>query len=104
MLSAPEERDQNGNVVREDTPENLARIAFGLEVIRRIAVVRKSKSIEEIRFEEGPPLILDGDTVQLPVMESIASALGYPKEKIISVDCRARGVGNTKTHCFFISG
>jgi uncharacterized SAM-binding protein YcdF (DUF218 family) len=63
--------------------------------------VRTGKSIEDITTEDiithGPPLILNGETEQLPMMREVALSLDFPQEKIEELDCGKRGVGNTKT-------
>ena len=46
----------------------------------------------------GPPLILNGDTTQLPTMQAIAvQDFGFPQDKIQLLNCGERGQANTKT-------
>jgi len=97
VLSGRYDRDESGQVTREDTEENIARIAFGVEVVRKIASLRSGKPPEEASFTDGPPLVLNGETEQLIMMERVALSCGIPPEMIELVDCGARGVGNTRT-------
>jgi uncharacterized SAM-binding protein YcdF (DUF218 family) len=97
VLSGRYDKDAAGNVTREDTEENIARIAFGIESVRRIAAMRTGKPIETASFIDGPPLVLNGETEQLPMMERVALNLGVPREAMELVDCGRRGVGNTRT-------
>ena len=91
ILSGPYEKLADGQI-KEDSYENIARITFGIEVLRKISAARGGED-----FMKGPPLILNGETEQLDAMEKIALSLGYPREMIELVDCGKRGVGNTKT-------
>jgi len=81
--------------------ENKIRIEMGIEIIKQIVAKKANKSIDEIENEDilqhAPPLILSGTTEQLPIMKQVVEELGFPMEKLESVDCGASGVGNTKT-------
>ena len=83
--------------IKEDSIENVARIGFGVQLLKRIASARTHRAIEEVDFNDVPPLILNGETEQLPAMERVALNMGVPIEKIELVNCGRRGVGNTKT-------
>lgn len=96
VLSGRYDRDESGRVIREDTEENIARIAFGVESVRKIAAMR-SGTLPESSFTDGPPLVLNGETEQLNMMERVALGCGIPAEMIELVDCGRRGVGNTRT-------
>lgn len=96
ILSAPFVRMPDGNL-QENSPENEARIKFGIELLRQIAADRTHKPDEESDFKDAPPLVLNGETDQLPIMERIALQAGIPREMIELVDNIQDGVGNTKT-------
>jgi uncharacterized SAM-binding protein YcdF (DUF218 family) len=98
MLSGPSDIDSNGNIIREESLENVARIVFAVELIRRNAAKSESPS-EEPYLKNCPPLVLNGLTEQLPMLERIALESGIPQEMIKLVDCGKRGIGNTKTQC-----
>lgn len=103
VLSAPpslEFRDDERS--REGNPENAARIALGHEMLLEIAGKKLGKTVQELTpkdllRQEIPPLILNGETEQLPTMRAMAFEMGVPAEKLILVDCGRRGVGNTTT-------
>jgi len=99
VLSAPPEKRDNELI--EKTSENIARIEYGIEMIKQIVARKSEKPIEEITNEDiieyAPPLILNCGTEQLPAMSEMAAEAGFPKEKIQLVNCGDRGAGNTKT-------
>lgn len=99
VLSGPPEKDSNGNIIREYSLETITRIAFGIELVRRIAAAKSGNPIEETSYKQGPLLILNGLTEQLLAMERVALQSGIPQELIMLVDCGRRGIGNTKTQC-----
>lgn len=98
VLSAPPEK--HGGEFIEKTDENIARVGFAIEVLKKL-IAEKLKTTEEIREEDlkncDIPLILNGETEQLPMMVECAVDFGFPESKLITVDCGKRGVGNTKT-------
>lgn len=97
VLSAPPGNYPDGTA-KEHTRENVARIAFGIEMLRHIIAKRTGSSLEDVDFRQGPRLILNGETEQWPSMEAVAvRRLHYPVEMIDIVDCGKRGIGNTKT-------
>lgn len=97
VLSASPLTDSDGTVIKEDSPDNVARIVVGIELARKVAASRSNSPIEEANLLNAPPLILNGETEQLPMMEKVARQHGYPIEMIELVDCGKRGIGNTKT-------
>lgn len=82
-------------------PDHKARIELSIEVIKQIVAKKAGKTLESVTSEDiithGPPLILNGDTKQLPEMAEIAQDLGFPKKKVESINCEKGGVANTKT-------
>lgn len=96
ILSAPFARMPDGTL-QEDSPENVARIAFGAQLLREIAADRKNRPASKADLKDAPPLVLNGETEQLPIMERIARGAGIPPEMIELVDNIQDGVGNTKT-------
>lgn len=99
VLSGPPEKDSNGNMIREYSLETITRIAFAIDLVRRIAAAKSGSPIEETSIEQGPLLVLNGLTDQLLAMEHIALQSAIPREMIELVDCGKRGLGNTKTQC-----
>lgn len=99
VLSAPPEK--RDNEVIEKTPENVARIEYGIEMIKQVVAKKSKKPIEEITNEDiikyAPPLILNGETEQLPAMSEMAAEAEFPKEKIQLLNSGDRGLSNTKT-------
>jgi hypothetical protein len=81
VLSAPPSLNKEDEREREANPENVARVTKGVEIARR----------------SGAKLFLNGETEQLPWMQKIAQELYLEPERIVTIDCGARGVGNTKT-------
>ena len=96
ILSAKYDTLPDGSI-KEGSVENIARIAFGVQLLKEIVSARTHRPTDNIDLRQGPPLILNGETEQLPAMEQIAHDLGVPPEMIELVDCGQRGVGNTKT-------
>lgn len=96
VLSGPPTRDSSGNITSEYSSENIARIAFGMQTILMIAAKKQGKSLEEVSFGDGPPLVLNGDEKQIKPMEEIARDLGFLSEKMILVSCGRREECNTK--------
>ncbi len=99
VLSAPpEKRDDE---FFEKTDENVARVEYAVHAIRDIVAKKIQVAPEGLTdadiIAHGPPLILNGETEQLPMMREVASELGFPEEKIQLVDAGRRGVANTKT-------
>ncbi len=70
--------------------ENLARIAKGIEVTRIITAKRLD--------HQGPRLVLNGETEQLPAMIELAKQLSFPEKLVFTLDCGPLGNGNTKTN------
>src|SRR5215469_13691134 len=99
VLSGPPEKDSNGNIIREYSLETITRIAFGIDLVRRITAVRSGSPLEETSLKQSPLLVLNGLTDQLPAMEQIALELDFPRERIELVDCGERSLGNTKAQC-----
>ena len=98
-LSAPPIRGENGRL--EKTDETIARIDFSIQAVKEVCAQRLGKRPEEVTNEDiianGPPLILNGEDEQLPVMSEIARDLGFPAQKIELVDCGKIGEANTQT-------
>lgn len=98
-LSAPFEK--RGEEIIEKSDENVARIEYSIQAIKDTTAKRLGKKVEEVTesdlISQGPPLILNGETEQLPMMHEVALEQDFPEEKIQLVDCGPRGVGNTKT-------
>jgi uncharacterized SAM-binding protein YcdF (DUF218 family) len=99
VLSGPSDIDSNGNIIREESQENVARIVFAVELIRRIAAAKSGSPPEETFFKYCPPLVLNSLTEQLFALEKVALESGIPQKTIKLVDCGKRGIGNTKTQC-----
>ncbi|XOU94770.1 MAG: hypothetical protein ACNFW9_01755 [Candidatus Kerfeldbacteria bacterium] len=99
-LSAPPEFQENGEIL-EKTSENIARVKYSIDIIKQIASNKSGISIEELTasdiIENGPPLILNGETEQLPAMVEIAQEENFPLEHTQQLNCGDRGIGNTKT-------
>lgn len=81
VLSAPPSLNKEDERGREANPENVARVTKGVELARHF----------------NTKLFLNGETEQLPWMRTIAQELYLEPERIVTIDCGARGVGNTKT-------
>lgn len=98
-LSAPPEKREDGFL--EKTEENIARIDFAIQAVKQVTAERLGKDMSEITLEDmitdGPPLIINGETEQLPMMREVAREHGFPEERILELDCGPRGIGNTKT-------
>lgn len=98
-LSAPPEKLEDRFL--EKTDENVARIDFAIQAITEVTAERTGKPLEDITAEDiithGPPLVLNGETEQLPMMREVALSLDFPQAKIEELDCGKRGIGNTKT-------
>src|SRR5215469_12106975 len=90
VLSGPAEKDSNGNMIREYSLETITRIAFGIDLVRRVAAMRTGSPSKEISLKRSPLLVLNGLTDQLPAMEQIALQSGFPREMIELVDCGKR--------------
>lgn len=104
VLSAPPSLEFKGDTKemiakREKNPENMARIKFGIEIIKQIVSQKLLKPISELTPNEirsGPPLILNGEKEQIEPMKEVALAEGFPEDRIILINCGDRGIGNTK--------
>lgn len=100
ILSAPPGKDEWGETV-EDTPENIARIKHGVEVVKTITSAKVDKALDTLTPDDiqkyAPPLVLDGETPQLPMMLEETKKLDWPENKIILVNSGERGESNTKT-------
>ncbi|HLC99825.1 MAG TPA: hypothetical protein VJC11_02585 [Patescibacteria group bacterium] len=99
VLSAPQElRD---NEVVEKTDENVARIEYSIDLVKQITAKKAGKPLEEVTSQDiiafGPPLILNGETEQLPMMQEVARESGFPEEKVQLLNSGDRGKSNTKT-------
>lgn len=106
VLSAPPSLEFEDERQREANPENVARIKFGIELVKAIGqrypfTGRRDMDLYSHSLDEPyvPPLVLDGETEQLPMMQLVAQELepGMPEEKIILVDAGKRGQANTLT-------
>jgi uncharacterized SAM-binding protein YcdF (DUF218 family) len=97
VLSGSPIRDSNGNVTSEYSPENITRIAFGVQTVQLIAAKKGGKSLKEVSFGDGPFLVLNGDEMQLDAMEEIAKGFGFPADRTLGINCGKREVSNTKT-------
>lgn len=102
VLSASPRGWHTKDNIQEDHPEDTARIKFSIEVYKEFVAKKLKKPIEEIATEDLksddlPPLVLNGATEQLHMMERIALSLGFPREKIILFNCGDHAVANTKT-------
>lgn len=99
VLSAPSER--HGEKIAEKSDEDVVRIGYAIQAVKNTAAKRIGKPVEEVTesdiITQGPPLILNGETEQLPMMREVAIEQGFPEVKIQLVDCGPHGVGNTKT-------
>ena len=83
VLAVRPEPDRHGHIPRHDTPENRARIGFGVKVANAMP--------------NAPLLILNGEDEQFPMMVDVAVELGARRNQIITVACGAIGTANTKT-------
>lgn len=106
VLSAPPSREFTDRERREKNPENLARVPYGIEVIRKIVAQRTHKLIDNLSSEDlanGPFLLLNGDEEQIGPMKEIALKYGFSENKIILLDAGPRDdtptrkAANTKT-------
>lgn len=100
VLSAAPDKMLDGTLV-EGSIENKARIELGIDLLKQIAAEKAGKKLEDLTDEDisnfAPPLVLNGETEQLPAMEILAKEQGLNPDKIELVDCGKRGVGNTRT-------
>ena len=99
-LSAPHEVKENGEVI-EKTPENIARVKHAIDIVKQIASNKLGTTIEKLTpsdiINNGPPLILNGETEQLSSMKQVAVEENFPMEHIQLMNCGDRGIANTKT-------
>lgn len=95
--------EKEGKKIIENNPENIARLKFSLDIIKRITAQKINKSIDQITAEDlaehGPDLIINGEDELIPVMAGMAIEEGFPENKIKSVYCGPAGTVNTKTQC-----
>lgn len=102
ILSAGPEIDANRQIITEHSEENIARITLAVELMKKIAAKKAGVEVENLTRDQlyyfGTPLILDGETEQLPMMREVAMSLGIEAEYIEDLDCGKRGVANTKTN------
>lgn len=100
VLSAPQGKDEQGCVF-EDTPENIARINYGVAVTKEITSAKIGKKVDELTPDDirdfSPLLVLNGETIQLPMMQQEAIKSGFPEDKVHLVNSGDRGTSNTKT-------
>jgi hypothetical protein len=96
VLSGPPTMDANGNVINEYSPENIARIAFGIHTILMVADQKRGGPYEEATFGDGPHLILNGDEKQIEPMKEIVRNLGFPLHRVMVKNCGSREESNTK--------
>lgn len=101
VLSGPPVKDSMGEIITERSPENFARVVFGVQIANEVVSTRLGVPLDQITSEDvlghAPLLVLNGETEQLPSMMELATENGFPAERILSLDCGPRGVGNTKT-------
>ncbi|MAZ67394.1 hypothetical protein CL652_01335 [bacterium] len=102
VLSAAPSLEEADERKREGNPENTARIKFGAEVLKLIAAKKLNKALDDVTMSDLgsgtiPPLVLNGETEQLPTMLEIAREMGIPDSHIFQIDSGRRGVSNTKT-------
>lgn len=101
VLSAAPDKDSEGNIITEASEENRARISFGIDLMKQIAARRAGVKPEDLTEDQfyyfAPPLLLNGETEQLPAMREIALSHGLDSDYIEEVNCGDRGKGNTKT-------
>lgn len=91
VLSAPPLKTKTAYI--EETQENVGRIRGGVELLEAL---RQSSGAPSNSLELRP-LILSGETEQLPMMQQVAIRLGYPPWQTWLVNCGDRGIGNTLT-------
>ena len=100
VLSGPNVVRENGEI-NVASPENILRIGLGVELVRQITARKSEKDIDKLTERDilnyAPPLVLNGEAEQLPVMKEIAERFGLPGTKIQLVDAGKRGQANTKT-------
>lgn len=91
VLSAPSLKIET--VYIEETPENTSRIRDGIELLK---MLRESSGAPSNSLGLRP-LILNGETEQLPMMQQVAIRHEYPPWQTWTVNCGDRGIGNTLT-------
>lgn len=82
-------------LIVEKSPENIARIKTGIELAIACAQQYDLALNENHLIKNGPTLILNGETEQLPAMVEIAVSMHYPK--ISLVNSGDRGKSHTGT-------
>lgn len=99
--------DNNGQPITWVSPENIVRIGFGIDILKKVLAFRLKKNTitsKDIR-EESLFLYLNGEgsnqenimRAQLDDMQRIALSYNFPPERIALEDCVIDGKANTLT-------
>lgn len=99
VLSAPPSKGAGGELI-EESPENVARIKYGILIIRQIMARDRGIKPEEVTSEMlkgAPQLILNGFSNQIKMMQAVSQRFGYPEDGLLLADAGSKAVANTRT-------